>query len=194
MLGAKRGEIGHTSHRAVGVHDFADHTSGCAASELRNINRGLSLPRALEHATWAGAQREDVARHLNVGRTLRGVNSDPAGVGTIGSGDARRNALARLDRDRKGRLVGRHVVRNHRLQAKFVAALGRQSQTDQTARMRRHKVDVVSSDELGRHAEVALILAVWRIDNDDHFATSNILDGVFDWAERSFRRVHQIPC
>ena len=135
-----------------------------------------------------------MARHLNVASTLRRVNGDSAGVGTIGSGNAGCDALARLDRDGESRLVGRHVVRNHWLQAKFVAALGCQCEADKSTRMGRHKVDVFSSDELSRHAEVALIFAIGGINNDDHLATSNILDGVFDWAERSFRGVHQIPC
>ena len=55
VLGTKFGQIGNASHRAVGVHDLADHTSGSAAGELCNIHGGFGLPRALEHATWASA-------------------------------------------------------------------------------------------------------------------------------------------
>ena len=89
-----------------------------------------------------------MARHLNVASTLSRVNRDPTGVRAIGSGDAGGDAFARLNRDGEGRLVGRHVVRNHGLQAKFVAALGCQCEADKSTRMGRHKVDVVSRCEL----------------------------------------------
>ena len=194
MLGAENRQVVDAGHRAVRIHDLADHAGRRAASEPRHIDRGLGLAGALEDATGPGAQREDVTRRLNVvSRGLR-INGDAAGRGAISSGDAGRDALLGLNRDREGGLVRRHVVRNHRAQAQLVAAVRRERQADEATGVRRHEVDVIRRDELGGHAQVSLVLAVRGVDDDDHLAIADILDCCFDRAERGIGLMHGVPC
>ena len=161
-------EVGHARHRAVGVHDLADHARGRAAGEAGEVDGGLGLARALQHAARARAQREDVAGLDEVARPHGGIDGDLDRVRAVGGRDAGRDALARLDRDREGRLVRRLVVRDHHAQPELVAALRRERQADQPAAVRGHEVDGLGRDVLGGHAEVALVLAVRGVDDDDH--------------------------
>ena len=89
---------------------------------------------------------------------------------------------------RERRLVGRLVVGDHETQPELVAALGREREADQATTVRRHEIDGFGRDELGGHAQVALVLAVGRIADDHHLTTADGLYGLFDRAERRARR------
>ena len=62
---AVRDEVGHAGHRAVVVHDLADDAGRVEAGEPREVDGGLGLAGALEHAarrarsgkTWPGWTR-----------------------------------------------------------------------------------------------------------------------------------------
>ena len=58
----------HARHGAVVVHDFADHAGRRQARDAREIDRGLGLAGAHQHAAVARAQREDVAGPREIGR------------------------------------------------------------------------------------------------------------------------------
>ena len=57
-----RHEVGHARHGAVVVHDLADHRRRREAGETGEVDAGLGLSGALEHAAGPGHEREDVAR------------------------------------------------------------------------------------------------------------------------------------
>ena len=79
-------------------------------------------------------------------------------------------ALARLDRRREGGAERRLVVLGHRAQPELVAALLGQAEADQAAPVRGHEVDRLGRRELGGDRQVALVLAVGRVDDDDELA------------------------
>jgi hypothetical protein len=74
------------------------------------VDRALGLAGALQHAAVARAQREDVARGDDVRGPLRRGDRGRHGARAVGGGDAGGDALARLDRDGEGGVVGRLVV------------------------------------------------------------------------------------
>ena len=128
---------------------------------------------------WPGWTRS-CGRERRVDRHLHRVRA-------VVRGDSGRDPLARLDRDREGGLEGRLVLRRHQVEAQLVAALAGQREADQAAAVRGHEVDGVRRDELGRHHEVALVLAVLRVADDDHLAVADVLDGLLDRAEGGIR-------
>ena len=79
-------------------------------------------------------------------------------------------------------------MRDHEPQAELVTALGREREADQATTVRRHEVDGFRRDELGGHAEIALVLTVGRIADHHHLTAADGLDGLFDRAERRGRR------
>src|SRR5689334_8081995 len=56
-------------------------------------------------------------------------------------------------------------------------------QADEPAPLLRHEVDCLGRGELSRKREVALVLAVLRVADDDHLPVADVLDGLFDRAE-----------
>ena len=165
---AVRDQVGHARHRAVVVHDLADHAGRGQAGEPREVDRRLGLAGALEHAAGLGLEREDVAGLDEVARPRGGVDRDLDRARAVGGGDAGGDALAGLDRDGERRLERRLVLGRHQVEPELVAALGRQRQADQPAAVLGHEVDRLGRDELGRHREVALVLAVLVVADDDH--------------------------
>ena len=69
--GAVLDQVGHAGHRPVVLHDLADDARRDHAGQPGQVDRGLGLAGALEHAAAARAKREDVAR-LDEVSALRG--------------------------------------------------------------------------------------------------------------------------
>ena len=112
-------------------------------------------------------------------RPVGGVDRDGDGARAVGGADPGRNPLARLDRDGEGGLVAAAVGAGHRLQAELVGALLGQRQADQPAAVAGHEVDRVGRRHLRRNDEVALILAVVVVDEDEHPAVAGLVDDRF---------------
>ena len=107
--------------------------------------------------------------------------------GAVGGRDAGGDALASLDRDGEGGLEGRLVLGRHQVEAELLAALVGQREADQAAAVRRHEVDRLGRRELRRHRQVALVLAVLVVADDDHPAAADVLDRLLDGGERGIR-------
>ncbi len=181
--GAVALEVRHARHRAVVVHHLADHPARVEAREPREIDRRLGLAGALEHAADLGLEREDVARLDQVPGPARGVDRHLDRVRAVVRRDAGRDALAGLHRDREGRLEGRLVLGRHQVEPELVAADGRERQADQAASVLGHEVHGLRRRELGGQREVALVLAVLGVADDDHPAGADVLERLLDGAK-----------
>ena len=65
---AKVTRSGQTRHRAVVVHDLADHAGGIQPGQARDIDGGFGMTGTHQRAALARHQREHVARRDDVGR------------------------------------------------------------------------------------------------------------------------------
>ena len=72
----------------------------------------------------------------------------------------------------------------HQPQAELVGALLGQAEADQPARVGDHEVDRLGRRELRGDHEVALVLAVGIVDDDDEAALADLLDRLLDRGER----------
>ena len=173
-------EIGQPGHGAVVVHDLADDAGGVETGQPREIDGGLGMAGAHQHAAFLGDQREHVAWSHDVAIILGRIDGDGDGVGAVMSGDAGRDPFPRLDRHGEGGRVPRPVGARHQLEMELLGPLGRERQTDQPAAVLGHEVDGVGRRHLGRDDEVALVLALLGIDQDEHAAVARILDHLLD--------------
>ena len=164
-------EVGHAGHRPVVVHDLADDAGRVEPGEPREVDRRLGLPGALQDAAGARPEREDMAGLDEVVGALASGRSRP---GSCARGRAAEipvvDALARLDRDGEGGAERRLVALGHRPEAELVAPLAGEAEADQAASVRRHEVDRLGRRELRGDREVALVLAVGGVDDDDELA------------------------
>ena len=95
-------------------------------------------------------------------------------------GDAGRDALARLDRLGEGGAVARVVAAHHRFEPQLVRALLRERQADEAAAVPRHEVDRVGRRHLRGNDEIALVLALLRVDEHDHAPVAHVLEDLGD--------------
>src|SRR2546430_10793413 len=119
-----------------------------------------------------------------VARASAGVDRDLDRVRSIVRRDPGRDALARLDRVHEGGAVAALVAGRGRREAELLAALRRQAEADEPPAVHGHEVDRLRRRELGRDDEVALVLAVGSVDDDDEASLPDVLDRVLDGRKR----------
>jgi len=172
-------EVRHAGHRAVLFHDLADDAAGVQSGEPREIDRAFGLTGAHEHAAGARAERKDMAGRDELLGPAVGARRDADGVRAIGGADPGGDARARLDAHREGGAERRTGApgRGHHRQIEPGDGVFGERQADEAAPMRGHEVDGLGRDELRRHREVALVLAILVVDEDDHLARADVGDG-----------------
>ena len=152
---------------------------GIEPGEPRNVDRGFGMAGADQDAAGPGDQREDMAgRDDRVGAVGR-IDRDRDRARAVGGADPGRNSFLRLDRDGEGGLVAAAVGAGHRLEAELVGALLGQGEADQPAPVPGHEIDRVRGRHLRRDDEVALIFAVFVVDEDEHAPVARLVDDRF---------------
>src|SRR5262252_5593709 len=92
--------------------------------------------------------------------------------------DAGRDQVAGLDGHAERGAVAAGVVVHHRLDLELVEPGGEDGRADQAARVAGHERDLLGRDQLGSDAEVALVLAVLVVDDDDEPAVLEVRQGL----------------
>ena len=149
---------------------------GLRPASRDDVDRRLGMAGADQHAAVPRDQREDVAGRDEMVGPLRGVDRHRDGAGAVGGGDAGRHPFLGLDRDGEGGLEPAVIVARHQRQLELVDALPGQRQADQAAAVPGHEVDRVGSRHLRGNDEVALILPVLVVDQDEHPAVARLVD------------------
>ena len=170
----KADQVGKTRHRAVFLHDLADDGRRGQAGERPQVAPRFRMAGPGQHATGTRHHRKDVPRLHDVGRFGIGCHGGLDGLCPVGGRDAGGHPFGRLDGHGE---VGAHlraVDRCHQRQAQAPAAFLGQRQADQPPGVGGHEVDGLGRDEIGRQQQVALVLAVFVIDEDDHLAGPKI--------------------
>jgi hypothetical protein len=119
-----------------------------------------------------------------------GIDQELDGPGAIGRADPGGDAEARVavHAHGEGGLERLLVVVGHEGQPEGVGARLGDRGADQPARVGGHEIDDVGRGvDRGAH-QVALVLAILIIGDDDHFAVADVADGVFHSVE------HRIGC
>ena len=87
--------LGHARHAAVLVANLAEHAALVEAGELAEVDGGLGVPVALEHAALARSQREHVAGTVEVSGHSRRARQSAEGGGAVEGRDPGRRAFLR---------------------------------------------------------------------------------------------------
>ena len=184
-------QLRHARHRAVFVHDFADDAGRIQPGDPRQIDRRFGLAGAHQHA--AGARRAAET----CGPAARDRPACVAGsiaASTVAARSAaempvRRRAASPRSARRTPVSNRERVLRHHQRNLELVEPLRRHRQADQPAAVARHEVDRLRRHLLGRDRQVAFVLAILVVDDDDHPAGADRLDGVLDAGERRAARL-----
>ena len=192
VFAAKIDELRHTRHGAVFIHDFADDAGRIESGNASQVDGGFGLPSANENATVSSAQRKHVAGPGEIlGPSFR-VDGGQDGDGAIGSADACGDAALGVDGFAEGGAMDRSVDGGHQGEIEFIAALLGEREADETAAVLGHKVDRVRSNFLGGEGEIAFVLAIFIVDEDDHAPLTNFFYRFFYGAKRRGHLGHGI--
>jgi hypothetical protein len=183
-------QIWQPRHGAVFIHDLADHARRIEACEAGDIDSRFGVPGTDQNTAVAGHERENVARHDNVGLAFGRIDGNPDSTGAVGRGNSRRNSVLGFDGHREGCLIARAVLRRHHRQIQLISALLRQRQADQTASVLGHEIDRLRRAHLRRDDEVALVLTVLSVDQNEHAAVARVFDDVRNGRNVIVKDVH----
>ena len=175
-------QLRQAGHRAVRIHDLADDPRRTHAGEAREVDRCFRVARALQHPTGLRAQGERVTRFPEVLRDRVGVEHLADGCRSVVGRDPRAS-VREIDRNAERGLVRRGQLGNHRRDRQLVEALGDYRHADQAAPVCRHEVDDLRRDALRGDDEVAFVLAVCVVDDDDDVPLADVGDCLFDRSE-----------
>ncbi len=182
---AKRLEIGQAGHLGLVLgDDLAQHAGRRQPGGAGQVDRRLRVAGPLEHATGPVAQREDVARPVEVVGPGGGVDQGGDGRGPVRGGDPRRGPVPVVDAHGERRALGLGVRRDHQRQLEQVGPLGQQRDADDARGVGEEEGDVLRRGRLGRHDQVALVLPVLVVDDDGHAQPCDGVDGFLHLRER----------
>ncbi len=123
----------------------------------------------------------------NVIRPLGGIDCHRHGARAVCGADPGGHAFARLDGDGECSLMPREVLAAHQVEAEGLHPLLGEREADQAASVGSHEIDCIWRCHLRGDDEVALVLAVFVIDQDEHAAVAGLVDDFLD--RHQYRRL-----
>ena len=179
LLGKAR-DLRAAHHRAVVIDQFADRRHRLDPGEPAEIDRRLGMARAHQHPAILGDQREDVPRPDKIGAAGIAVRQVADRRGAVLGGNAGGGAVAIVDRNGKGGAVDRVIVGDHRRQVQAARDLAGQRRADDAAGVAHDERHFLGRGMDRGDDQVALVLTVVVIGDDDDLAGGERLDRFAD--------------
>ena len=159
---------------------YERETGGRIGLYAENLSSGVKIVwRAEERFVMCSTFKASLAAFV-LSRVDRGQDSRCA----VSSGYSGRDAFPGFDGDGKRRPQKRCIIRDLHGEVQFVAAFFRQRHTDQPTRVGRHEVYDFRRNFFSRTDEVALVFAVFVVNDNNHAPVANIGGGVFNRGKR----------
>src|SRR2546428_426121 len=129
------------------------------------------------------AQRQDVTGAREIFGAAVRVHHRANGDGAVVGRRARRHTTPGVHRDGERSAEWRRVVGHHHGDLQLVEPLTGHGHADQPPPVLGHEVDGLGRRFVGRHEQVALVLTVLVVGDQEHPALPDLLDGLFDTRE-----------
>ena len=178
-------QFGGLRHRALVLlaDDLADHAGGREIGHPGQVHRGLGVTGAAQDATLLGAQRDHVA---GAGEVVGGggrIGEQPHRRGAVGGTDTGADALAGVNGDGVGGAVLVLVHRVHRRQTEAIAVVAVERDAQVSRGVPDHERDQFRRGLLGGEDQVALVLAILVVDDNNCLTRRDIGDRTLDRVE-----------
>lgn len=173
-------QVRHTGHLAVVVDDFADNGDGLEAGKRAEVDGGLGLTVAFEHATVARAEGENVSGADEVLGRGAGIGEELDRARAIGGGDAGGDAVSSFDADRERGPEGGFVLGNHRRQSEAIGRGVVHGCADEATSVHSHEVNPLRGAELRGDDDIAFVFPVFVVNDEDRATLRIELGGLWD--------------
>ena len=184
VLGGKGFEFSTTGHGAIVVHHFADHPAWLETGHARQVAGGFGVAGTGQGTARLGHQREDVAGADDVFGLGVFRGGGLHGAGAVSGGNAGGDARGGFNGYGELGAKTRAIARRHQGQLEQFAAFAAHGHADQPTGVLGHEVDVLGLARLGGHDDIAFVLAIFVIHEDDHLALADVFNQFFDAIER----------
>ena len=179
VLGCEDGELGEAGHPCLVLVDHLTEDAGRGHPRRPGqVDRRFGVTGPLEHATGPIAEREDVAGPVEIRRADMRVDERLDGGGPVSGGDAGRGPVAVVDADGEGGALHLGIGGDHEGKVELLHPLGGEGNADESRGMGQKEGDLLRGGGVGRHDQVALVLAVLVVDHDHDLAPSDRRNGV----------------
>ena len=168
-----------TGHRAVVVHDFHQCAGRVEAGKVAEVNGGLGVAAATQHAVVLGVEGVHMTGTAEGRGGRRGVGQRADGSGTVVGTHSGGAPFQLVDGDGEGGAEHGGVLRHLAGQVEFLAPRDGDGGAEHAAGVFEHEVHFLGGDLLGGDDEVALVLAVFIVDDDDELPFPEVFHGVF---------------
>ena len=150
---------------------LAQHPGRGQAGRPGQVDGGLGVAGPLQHPARPVAEGEDVPGPVQVGRPGVRVDQGLDGGRPVGGRDAGRGAVAVVHADREGGALGPRCWPSPSAAGRAASTRsGVSGDADQARGVGQEEGDLLGRGGLGRHDQVALVLAVLVVDDDDDLA------------------------
>ena len=151
--------------------------TGSRFAQPAQVDRGLGVPGAHQHAAVLGDQRKDVAGTHEVGGARIVVGEVAHRRDAVVGRDAGGGAVLVVDRDGEGGAVRRVVLGDHRGKAQPMRGRGRKRRAHDAAGVADDEGHLLRRGVHRGHHEVAFVLAVVVVGDDHDLAAAEGFDG-----------------
>ena len=165
-------------HRAVVIGQFADHADRRQAGEFAQIDGGLGMAGAHQHAALARHQRKHMAGTHEIAGAEIVVGEAAHGVGALFGRNAGGQAVLDVHRDGEGGAERRVVVGHHRREMQAPRLGDAERRADDAAAIADDEGHFLRRAQARGHHQIAFVLAVVVIGHDDDLAALHRFDGL----------------
>src|SRR5437899_1663149 len=173
-------QLRHARHAAVLVEDLADDACRVAPRQPGEVDRGLGVAGAPQNTTPHRAQGKNVARTREVVGAHERVDERADRDGTVVGRGAGGNSPLGVDGDRERGAHGSGIVGDHHRDLELVQTLTEQRDADQAPTVLGHEVHGFRGHPVGRHHEVAFVLAIFVVHDEEDAPLTDLLDALLD--------------
>ncbi|CAI8409258.1 MAG: Uncharacterised protein [Hyphomonas sp. TMED17] len=186
----KRHQLWQSRHRTIIIHNFTDHTRRVQTRHARNIDRRFSMPGPHQCSAIPRDKWKHMPGRNDVIRVERRIDSDIYRMRPIMRRNTRRDAVFCFDRHGKSRPHTFAIFPRHHMEVQGPGTLRRHRQTNQTTPETGHKIHHFRRRETCRNNQVAFILTVFSIDQNEHSSIPGIFN---DFVDAGYR-IRKIFC
>ncbi len=161
-------ELGQSGHaRLVLADHLAQHTGRGHARRPGQVHGRLGVPGPLQHPSRSVPEGEDVPGAVEVGGPDMGVGQRLDGGGPVRRRDPGGGPVPVVHADREGGPLDLGVGRHHQREVEVLHPLGGEGNADQAGGVGQEEGDLLRGDGVGRHDQVAFVLAILVVDHHD---------------------------
>ena len=188
VLQGKVDALWRARHAAVVVGQFTEHAGWLEACQSHQIDGCFCVTTAGQNAARLRAQREDVARTVQIGRFCTVGNGGTNGRNTVGSRHASGHAVGCFDGYRKAGAEGAGVVFYHHWQIQLLTALFVKTQADDPTAVANGQRHLLNGHGFGGENHITFVFTIFIV---KHHHTATFTKGgksLFDTFDRGTKR------